>query len=190
MMKNRQSHLERIKLLIENKKTTEIFKRKVKVIKRHFNNSQHPLRMLTDLFGDELQRIQDTDHKTNSSDMNSSRAPAEDLTRSMMKNTSNMRSQIKLSDREKESENLNLKKQKKFKRMTDMVKDFITLLKFAIVRFYQIDYNKLTLFQKNHLTEKVKSIVLGLKVSKILHYSAQEAFRDEIMDFSKAIQAQ
>ena len=57
MMKNRQSHLERILLLIENKKATEIFKRKVKVIKRHFNNRQHPLRMLTDLFGDELQRI-------------------------------------------------------------------------------------------------------------------------------------
>jgi hypothetical protein len=110
MMKNRQSHLERIQLLIENKKTTEIFKRKVKVIKRHFNNSQHPLRMLTDLFGDELQRIQDTDHKTNSSDVDSSRAPAEDFTRSMMRNGSNTRSQIKLSDREKESENMNMKK--------------------------------------------------------------------------------
>jgi lipopolysaccharide/colanic/teichoic acid biosynthesis glycosyltransferase len=70
----------------------------------------------------------------------------EDLTRSMMRNGSNMRSQIKLSDREKESETANLKKQKKFKRMTDIVKDFITLLKFAIVRFYQIDYNKLNLF--------------------------------------------
>jgi hypothetical protein len=56
--------------------------------------------------------------------------------------------------------------------MTDIVKDFITLLKFAIVRFYQIDYNKLNLFQKNHLTEKVKSIVLGYKVSMILHQSA------------------
>jgi uncharacterized membrane protein YadS len=74
--------------------------------------------------------------------------------------------------------------------MTEMVKDFITLLKFAIVRFYQIDYNKLTLFQKNHLSEKVKAIVLGLKVSKILHSQAQEAFRDEILDFSKAIQSQ
>ncbi len=56
--------------------------------------------------------------------------------------------------------------------MTEIVKDFITLLKFAIVRFYQIDYNKLNLFQKNHLTEKVKSIVLGFKVSKILHFAA------------------
>ena len=122
--------------------------------------------------------------------MDSSRAPVEDLTRSMMRNCNNTRSQIKLSEREKESENLNMKKQKKFKRMTEMVKDFITLLKFAIVRFYQIDYNKLTLFQKNHLSEKVKAIVLGLKVSKILHSQAQEAFRDEILDFSKAIQAQ
>jgi len=43
--------------LIENKKSTEIFKRKVKVIKRHFKNSQHPLRMLADLFADELQKI-------------------------------------------------------------------------------------------------------------------------------------
>jgi|LauGreDrversion4_2_1035121.scaffolds.fasta_scaffold106715_3 hypothetical protein len=34
----------------------------------------------------------------------------EDLTRSMMRNNSNMRSQIKLSDREKESENMNMKK--------------------------------------------------------------------------------
>jgi len=41
-------------LLIENKKSTEIFKRKVKVIKRHFKNESHPLRMLSDLFGDEL----------------------------------------------------------------------------------------------------------------------------------------
>ena len=73
--------------------------------------------------------------------------------------------------------------------MIEMVKDFITLLKFAIVRFYQVDYNKLTLFQKNYLTEKVKSIVLGYKASKILHSAAQDAYRDEIMEFSKAIEA-
>lgn len=64
---------------------------------------------------------------------------------------------------------------------------FIKLLMFAIVRFYQIDYNKLNLYQKNYLKEKVKSIVLGFKVSKILHQAALEAHRDEIMEFSKAM---
>ena len=156
------------------------------MIKRHFKNSQHPLRMLTDLFGDELQRIQEAENKSHASEMGSSRP--EDLTRSMMRNSSNTRSQIKLSDRENKSENNNIKKQRKFQRMTEIVKDFITLLKFAIVRFYQIDYNKLNLYQKNHLTEKVKSIVLGYKVSKILHIAAQEAFRDEIIEFSKALE--
>ena len=61
-----------------------------------------------------------------------------------------------------------------------MVEDFIALLKFAIVRFYQIDYNKLNLYQKNYLTEKVKSIVLGYKVSKVLHSAALDAHRSEI----------
>jgi ABC-type dipeptide/oligopeptide/nickel transport system ATPase subunit len=101
-----------MQLLIENKKSTEIFKRKVKVIKRHFKNSQHPLRMLADLFADELQKIQESETKSHASEMGSSRP--EDLTRSMMRNGNNFRSQIKLSDRERESENLNLKKQKKF----------------------------------------------------------------------------
>jgi hypothetical protein len=53
----RQSQLERMQQLMENKKNTELFKRKVKIIKRHFKNSSHPLRMLVDLFGDVLQRI-------------------------------------------------------------------------------------------------------------------------------------
>jgi hypothetical protein len=53
--------------------------------------------------------------------------------------------------------------------MQDITHVFIKLLMFAIVRFYQIDYNKLNLYQKNYLKEKVKSIVLGFKVSKILH---------------------
>ena len=71
--------------------------------------------------------------------------------------------------------------------MQDITHVFIKLLMFAIVRFYQIDYNKLNLYQKNYLKEKVKSIVLGFKVSKILHQAALEVHRDEIMDFSKAM---
>ena len=68
--------------------------------------------MLADLFADELQKIQESETKSHASEMGSSRP--EDLTRSIMRNGNNFRSQIKLSDRERESENLNLKKQKKF----------------------------------------------------------------------------
>ncbi len=71
--------------------------------------------------------------------------------------------------------------------MQDIVHDFIKLLKFAIVRFYQVEFNKLNLYQKNYLNEKVKSLVLGYKVSKVLHMAAQDAHRDEIMEFSKAL---
>jgi hypothetical protein len=42
---------------LELKKENELFRRKVKIIKRHFKNSQHPLRMLADLFAEELERI-------------------------------------------------------------------------------------------------------------------------------------
>lgn len=71
--------------------------------------------------------------------------------------------------------------------MTQMVKDFILLLKHSIIRFYQVDYNGLRAFQKNYFSERVKNLVLGYKVSKVLHSAAGEAYRDEIIDFSKAM---
>jgi hypothetical protein len=36
---------------------TVLFKRKIKIIKRHFKNSAHPLRMLADLFAIEVEGI-------------------------------------------------------------------------------------------------------------------------------------
>lgn len=71
--------------------------------------------------------------------------------------------------------------------MQQIVKDFMLLLKHAIIRFYQIEYNKLRAFQKNYFTEKVKNLVLGYKVSKVLYSAAAEAHREEIIDFSKAL---
>jgi|LauGreDrversion4_2_1035121.scaffolds.fasta_scaffold17891_3 hypothetical protein len=72
--------------------------------------------------------------------------------------------------------------------MQQIVKDFILLLKHAIIRFYSIEYNQLRAYQKNYFSEKVKNIVLGYKVSKVLFDTASEAHRDDIIEFSKAFQ--
>jgi hypothetical protein len=76
---------------------------------------------------------------------------------------------------------------KRFQQMQQIVKDFMLLLKHAIIRFYQIEYNKLRAYQKNYLGEKVKNLVLGYKVSKVLHKAAAEAHREEIIDFTQAL---
>ena len=61
------------------------------------------------------------------------------------------------------------------------------LFKHAITRFYQIEYNTLKLGHKNYLSEQVKEIVLGYKISKIIVEAAQDAFRDDIIEFQKAL---
>lgn len=50
---------------------------------------------------------------------------------------------MKLSDRELENENLNQLKIKKFRKIEQSVKDFSLLLKHAITKFYQLEFDKL-----------------------------------------------
>jgi hypothetical protein len=47
----------RLQNFLESRKENYLFKRKVQIIKRHFKNPLHPLRMLSDLFADELDKI-------------------------------------------------------------------------------------------------------------------------------------
>lgn len=72
---------------LEMKKANDLFKRKVRIIKKHFKNAQHPLRMLADLFADEIENIQ----KSNSL--------------SQQVNDNQEGKFMKLSDREKDIEN-------------------------------------------------------------------------------------
>ena len=186
----------RMQNFMANKKENDLFKRKVSIIKRHFKNAQHPLRILADLFADELEKLHKrhmkTQQKTNITQDGASQL-FEDLTRSQLQ-PRNQRTIIKLSEREQESDNMKELKIKsqyalvvRFKQLQQIVKDFTLLLKHAIIRFYQIQYNSLRAFHKNYFSEKIKNLVLGYKVSKALHASAADAHRDDIKDFSKAM---
>jgi hypothetical protein len=71
--------------------------------------------MLADLFGEELQKIQDSELRSKQSELGSSRAQDEIIRSFTMRNLNNSnKNQIKLSERERESENMNYIKQKKF----------------------------------------------------------------------------
>lgn len=168
----------RFQQLYEQRLSTDLFKRKVQIIKRHFKNTTHPLRMLADLFADELENILNKQLRIRE-DYNSSSG---DLGRSNAKRTF-----LRIQERDQEGETIKQLKVKKFQQMVQMVKDFILLLKHSIIRFYQVDYNGLRAYQKNYFSEKVKNLVLEYKVSKVLIQSAADAYRDEIQDFFKAM---
>lgn len=42
-------------------------------------------------------------------------------------------------------------------------------------------------FQKNYFSEKVKQLVLGYKVSRVMQQAAADAHREEIIEFQKAM---
>lgn len=83
-----------------------MFKRKVQIIKRHFKNTTHPLRMLADLFSDELENILTKQIK-----------PKEDYQSSYgdgLGRSNARRTILKLSEREQEADNVKGLKVKKF----------------------------------------------------------------------------
>lgn len=92
--------------MLDQRRSTDLFKRKVQIIKRHFKNTTHPLRMLADLFADELENILNKQIKPKE-DYHSSYG--EGLGRSNAKRTI-----LKLSEREQEADNLKGLRVKRF----------------------------------------------------------------------------
>ncbi|CDW84849.1 UNKNOWN [Stylonychia lemnae] len=130
---------DKIKTFLEKKETNDLFRRKIKIIKKHLRNTQHPLRILIDLFAVELHKVTLFKSTIISSDNHSS-----EYAKLGCKNV------LKVSERLIEDQK---SKQVKFDKIIESVQTFIQLLRSAIIRFYQIDYNGLKLGVRNYFTD-------------------------------------
>ena len=44
------SNIEKMKTFLEEKESSDVFKRKIKIIKKHLKDKEHPLKILLELF--------------------------------------------------------------------------------------------------------------------------------------------
>eukprot|EP00347_Sterkiella_histriomuscorum_P000939 403373947 len=163
---------DKIKDFLKNTQDNDLFKRKLKIIQKHMKNRNHPLKVLIELFGDQLSIV-----KLNMNTMITSEFHSE-YNKSGIKNT------FKVSDRLIED---TVMKQQRFNKILESVKTFILLLKLTLVKFYQIDYNSLRQGQKNYLDDQVKEMVLGYQISKVIMNAASEAFREDLIELQNAM---
>lgn len=51
------SNFEKMKTFFDDREKTDLFKRKIRIIRRHFKHTSHPLRILLDLFAVQLKEM-------------------------------------------------------------------------------------------------------------------------------------
>ena len=51
------SNIEKMKTFLEEKESSDVFKRKIKIIKKHLKDKEHPLKILLELFTQELKNL-------------------------------------------------------------------------------------------------------------------------------------